>query len=340
MQIQTKIHDDALCNQLDAYLNSIYASHLPGAAVLVAKREEPILRAAYGMAQIDEPRPMAINSVFRIGPLTKQFTAAAIMLLVQREQLHLQDDLRQHLPYYPALDHGIRLEHLLNHTAGIPCFTDHPDFAFLESRNLSPMQVLALFEKAPLLFEPGSQFSYSNSGYFLLGLVIERVSGMSLADFFETQMFVPLGMRFTGIEGRAGYKPIAGYSEEPNLQAAPEINMAIPFAAGALVSTIDDLFLWERHIAHSTLLSKESWQRMCAPTRLLSGETSDYGYGLENRQIHGKHVVDHDGGISGFSAYSARVVDSGLFVCVLSNNDSGQPSTTEVGEALLYYVTS
>lgn len=339
MQTATNPDRNALNTQLDAYLSSVYPSNLPGAAVLVAKRDKIILQAAYGMAHMDEARPMSINSVFRIGSLTKQFTAAAIMLLAQRGQLDLQDELHTHLPDYPALGQGIRLEHLLNHTAGLACFTGHPDFDLLEPLDLSPAQVVALFQVAPLLFVPGSQFAYSNSGYFLLGLVIEKVSGMSLAEFFSSQMFLPLGMRSTGIEGYASHSPLQGYTEEPDLRLAPVISMSIPFAAGALVSCVGDMYLWEQHMARSTLLSKESWQQMCAPTRLLSGELCGYGYGLENRQVHGIPVVDHDGGISGFSAYSARTLDSGLFVLVLSNNDSGQPSMIEVGEWLVQMVT-
>ncbi len=340
MQININPHHEALGNKLNANLASVYVDHLPGAAVLVAKGEEVILRGAYGLAHVEQFLPMSPNSVFRIGSLTKQFTAAAIMLLVQRGQLDLHDALHDHLPHYSVLGHGIRIAHLLNHTAGLPCYTDRPDFELFETQCLSPEQILALFENTPLLHPPGSQFSYSNSGYFLLGLVIEKVSGNSLAAFFEDQMFSPLGMHSTGIEGYATHYPIAGYTEEPDLQPALEIDMSLPFASGALVSTIDDLFLWEQHIAKSTLISMESWQKMCAPTPLKAGGQSEYGYGVENRQIHGIQVVDHDGGISGFNTYSARALDSDLFVCVLSNNDSGQPSTIDVGEMLLYYVSS
>jgi len=339
LQTPTKPDHNALSTELDAYLRSIYPSHLTGAAVLVAKRDKVILQAAYGMAKMDEARPLSTDSVFRIGSLTKQFTAAAIMLLAQRGQLDVQDELHTHLPDFPALGQGIRLEHLLNHTAGLACYTDRPDFELLEPLDLSPVQVVALFQDTPLLFVPGSQFAYSNSGYFLLGLVIEKASGMSLAKFFSSQMFLPLGMRSTGMEGYAGLSPLQGYTEEPDPQLAPVISMSIPFASGALVSSIGDMYLWEQHMARSTLLSKESWQQMCAPTRLLSGELCGYGYGLENRQVHGISVVDHDGGISGYSSYSARTLDSGLFVLLLSNNDSGQPSTIEVGEWLVQKVT-
>jgi D-alanyl-D-alanine carboxypeptidase len=190
------------------------------------------------------------------------------------------------------------------------------------------------------MFEPGTRFAYGNSDYFVLGLVIEKLVGTSLAEFFSAQMFGLLGMRHTGIEGYAGISPVPGYTEDPDLQAAPQICMSTPFAAGALVSTIDDMYIWERHMARMSLLSATSWQRMCAPTRLLNGEFSGYGYGLENRCIHGVSVVDHDGGISGFTSYSARVVDSGLFICVLTNNDSACPSPIEVGENILQTIST
>jgi CubicO group peptidase (beta-lactamase class C family) len=149
------MHAPSICKQhslsteLDTYLRTVYASHRPGAAVLVACREEVILRAAYGIADLGLARPLTIASVFRIGSLTKQFTAAAILLLAERQQLNLQDDLRMHLPNYPAQGQGIRLEHLLNHTSGLACCTDREDFALLEPRDLSHLRYWSCFNMRP-----------------------------------------------------------------------------------------------------------------------------------------------------------------------------------------------
>lgn len=324
--VSARIHD---------YLNRSYPSHRPGAAVLLAKNGRIIHRAAYGLADMAAQSLLSANDRFRIGSLTKQFTAAAIMWLHERKQLDVRERLHNYLPDYPAIGENVSLEHLLNHTSGIRCFTDSADFEQLEASDLSPQQVLDLFQHEALMFAPGTQFSYSNSGYFLLGLVIEKVSGRTLADFFHEHFFAPLGMHATALEGNAGIWPIQGYTEDPDLQAAPPISMSTPFAAGALVSTLDDLFRWEQQLGQAGLLSVESWLRMWQSTPLLDGTSSGYGYGFENRDIEGIPVIDHDGGISGFCAYSVRSLDKSLYVCVLSNNDSGEPSTIEVGERLI-----
>ncbi|MFY7864153.1 serine hydrolase domain-containing protein [Roseateles sp.] len=335
MHVHSKSPLSNLAPTLAQFLEKTYPADRPGATVVIAREGCILHRAAYGLADLQKGTPMSIDSVFRIGSLTKQFTAAAIMLLQERGQLAVQDTLHTHLPNYPKQGRGIRLAHLLNHTAGLVCFTDSEAFEAIEAQDLSHKQVLDLFQHAPLMAAPGAKFSYSNSGYFLLGLVIEAVSGTGLAQFFDENLFKPLNMRSTALEGFGDLWPIQGYTEEPDLQLAPPVSMAIPYAAGALVSTIDDMTRWENSIAQESLLPAAAWQQMWATTALPSGESNDYGYGFERRRLHDLDLIDHDGGISGFASYSARTADGSLFVCVLSNNDSGSPSTIDVGETLL-----
>lgn len=320
---------------IEKYLEETYPSDLPGAVVAILRHGEVIHKSAYGLADMHRGIPMSVDCVHRIGSLTKQFTAAAIMLLNERKLLSLDDALTTHLPGYPARGDAIRLSHLLNHTAGVVCYTDGDDFETVEAADLSQRQVLDLFQHAPLMSVPGTRSSYSNSGYFLLGLVIERVSGTPLAEFFHRHIFTPLGMRSTALEGYLGIWPIQGYTLEPGLQLAPAISMSTPFSSGALVSTVDDLIRWEAGMGHAGLLPAAAWQRMWEPTVLPSGETCFYGYGFERRSVYGLTVIDHDGGISGFTSYSARTPDRSLFVFVLSNNDSGDPSTIDVGETII-----
>jgi CubicO group peptidase (beta-lactamase class C family) len=335
MHTHSKASAPTLPPVIEKYLEETYPSDLPGAVVAILRHGEVIHKSAYGLADMHRGIPMSVDCVHRIGSLTKQFTAAAIMLLHERKLLSLDDALTTHLPGYPARGHAIRLSHLLNHTAGVACYTDGDDFETVEASDLSQQQVLDLFQHAPLMSVPGTRFSYSNSGYFLLGLVIESVSGTPLAEFFHRHIFTPLGMRSTALEGYLGTWPIQGYTLEPGLQLAPAISMSIPFSSGALVSTVDDLIRWEAGMGHAGLLPAAAWQRMWEPTVLPSGETCFYGYGFERRSVYGLTVIDHDGGISGFTSYSARTPDRSLFVCVLSNNDSGDPSTIDVGETII-----
>ena len=206
MHTQTKPNATTIPPELEKYLKNTYPSDLPGAVVAILRHGEVIHKSAYGLADMHRGIPMSVDCVHRIGSLTKQFTAAAIMLLNERKLLSLDDTLTTHLPDYPARGHSIRLSHLLNHTAGVVCYTDIDDFESVEAADLSQLQVLDLFQHAPLMSVPGTRFSYSNSGYFLLGLVIESVSGTPLAEFFHRHIFTPLGMRSTALEG---YRPEA-----------------------------------------------------------------------------------------------------------------------------------
>jgi len=335
MHTQTKPNATTIPPELEKYLKNTYPSDLPGAVVAILRHGEVIHKSAYGLADMHRGIPMSVDCVHRIGSLTKQFTAAAIMLLQERKLLSLDDRLTTHLPDYPARGHSIRLSHLLNHTAGVVCYTDSDEFESVEASDLSQRQVLDMFQHAPLMSVPGTRFSYSNSGYFLLGLVIESVSETPLAEFFHRHIFTPLGMRSTALEGYLDTWPIQGYTLEPDLKLSPAISMSIPYSSGALVSTVDDLIRWEASMGHAGLLSATAWQRMWEPTVLPSGENCFYGYGFERRRVYGLTVIDHDGGISGFTSYSARTPDRSLFLCVLSNNDSADPSTIDVGETII-----
>lgn len=312
--------------QIDAMIAPYYKPNAPGATVLVTRDGKTVLRKGYGMANIDARLAMQPDAVMRIGSITKQFTAVAIMLLVDEGKLAVTDPINKFLPGYPMQGKNITIEHLLTHTAGIPNYTSKPGFRDTHERDVTVQQMIDSFKNDPLEFEPGTRYAYSNSGYFLLGAVIEKLSGQPYAKFIEQRIFVPLGMKRTAYEGHertAGMRAI-GYSKSLlGLSPTRPISMTQPYSAGAIVSTVDDLSLWYDAIAAGKLLSPASWARVHSTYKLADGNPTYYGYGWNVSTLRGLPSYAHGGNINGYSAYALALPREKVFVAVLTNTDSG-----------------
>ena len=313
-----------LPEKLDAFLSRRFAPDEPGAAIVVIKNGETLLRAAYGMADLERGLALEPGATFRLGSLTKQFTAVAIMVLAERGKLSVADDIREFLPSYPAQGKSITIERLLTHTSGIRNYTDDENFRRLMAQDMSVEDMIDRFKTAPLQFEPGSKFAYSNSGYFLLGAIIERISGVSYAAFMADEIFEPLGLRCTACDGfeRVVAPKAVGYSRK---RPAAATSMTQPFSAGALISNIDDLARWDAAISAGRLLSAESWKQVFTPVKLNNGRTTNYAYGWGAAPLRSRRIFEHGGGIPGFVTHAIRVPDEKLYVAVLANDDGGEP---------------
>jgi D-alanyl-D-alanine carboxypeptidase len=314
-----------LRTQLDTEVAQHFRSDQPGAAVMVRKGDKVLLRKGYGMGDLARQRPVLPEQVFRLGSITKPFTAAAIMLLADEGKLSVDDDVRKYLPGYPTHDATITIEHLLTHTSGIPSYTDQPGFNRMMAQDIEPAALLDRFKDLPLEFVPGARMKYSNSGYHLLGLIIEKVSGQPYARFIAQRIFKPLGMTHSGYGDDPKLDRVQGYSrgKEGPPMAAPPISMKIPYAAGALVSSVDDLARWDSAIRAGKLLKKATWQRVFTAARLIDGRATDYGYGWSVGKLDGHPAQRHGGGIPGFATHLLRVPDEGLLVTVLLNSIPG-----------------
>jgi len=312
--------------RLDALLSASYKPTEPGATVIVVKDGKTLLRKGYGIADTSGMKPMDAGMVLRLGSITKQFTAVAILMLAEDGKLSLTDDLTRFFPDYPAQGKKITVEHLLTHTSGIVNYTSRPDYLLLMGSDRTPAQMIDTFKNDPLEFEPGTVHRYSNSGYFLLGAIIEKMSGMPYAKFVEQRIFVPLGMKDTAYQGfeRSRTAHAAGHTPGPGgFGHATPLSMSQPYAAGALVSTVDDLARWEAAITQGKLLKPASWKRAFTSYTLADGKPSGYGYGWQVGQLQGVPAVSHGGGINGFSTYALRLPEQKVFVAVLSNADGG-----------------
>lgn len=315
-----------LAARLEAAIAPSYKANEPGATVIVVKDGKTVLRKAYGIADTAGMKPMDADMSMRLGSITKQFTAVAILMLAEEGKLALTDDITRFFPDYPTRGKRITVEHLLTHTSGIVSYTSRPEYPLTMSRDVTVTQMIDSFKNDPLEFEPGTRYRYNNSGYFLLGAIIEKVSGQPYATFLEQRIFVPLGMENTAYEGfERGKAPrAAGHTPgEKGYDHSAALSMTQPYAAGALVSTVDDLARWDAAIAAGKLLKPASWQRAFTAYTLADGKSTLYGYGWQVEQLQGTPMIAHGGGINGFSTYALRLPEQKVFVAVLNNTDGG-----------------
>jgi CubicO group peptidase (beta-lactamase class C family) len=298
-------------------------------AVLVARGNEVILDKGYGFANLEWEVPNSPAAKFRLGSITKQFTAASILLLEERGKLNIEDPVNKYMPDGPAAWGKITIHNVLTHTSGIPSFTGFPDYASLEPFATTPEQLVKRFRDKPLDFQPGEKFSYSNSGYVLLGYLIEKISGESYQKFVQENIFTPLGMKNSGYDSNSDVllHRAAGYSPGPNgPQNAGYVDMTVPFAAGGLYSTTDDLWRWEQGLFGGKVLQPSSLQKMTTPFK------DDYACGLMVHTVNGRQVIEHEGGIEGFNTELAYYPEDKLTVVVLSNMNG--PATPDLASKL------
>lgn len=333
-----------LAQTADGLLAAAYPADGPGAAVLVKWKGEVVLRKGYGMAQMDLGIPVAPEQVFEIGSVTKQFTAAIVLRLAEQGKLALSDPITRYLPQMTFGGATITLEELLSHTAGVPNYTDMPEWIPRWREDMTVETLFALFRDKPLDFPPGTLWNYSNSGYILLGAVIEKVTGKSYEEVVERELLAPLGMK----DSRYGHQEeivrgrVAGYVKGAEGWAnAPYLSLTQPYAAGSLMSTVDDLARWSDALEAGRVISPASRDRMFTSAILRGGDqdgiATRYGLGNGLTAVAGRPAHEHGGGIHGFTCDLLRVPGEDLLVVILSNNPMHDVHelTHRVAEAVL-----
>jgi CubicO group peptidase (beta-lactamase class C family) len=291
-------------------------------SALVARGDEVLFSKGYGSANLEWQIPNSPSTKFRLGSITKQFTAASILLLEERGKLKVDDPVKKHMADAPASWDKITIYHLLTHSSGIPNFTSFPDYA---SKKVLPSPVAKTVERfrdKPLDFEPGEKFQYSNSGYILLGYLIEKLSGQSYEKFVQENIFTLLGMKDSGYDSNSTViaRRAEGYSSSPSGPVnAAFIDMSIPHGAGALYSTVEDLLKWEQGLFGGKLLSPASLQKMTSPFK------GDYALGLIVTTAAGRKKLEHGGGIDGFNTHLVYFPETRVTVAVLANLNGSAP---------------
>lgn len=325
-----------LAADIDAYLRNLSAGGGFSGAVLVADSNGILLSQGYGLADRAAGLPNTPTTRFRLGSLTKQFTAMAILLLQQQGKLDVSDPICTYLPDCPAAWQPITIHHLLTHTSGIPDLTRFPDFEATKQTPSPPEATIARFADRPLALQPGTQWDYSNSNYILLGSIIEQASGQPYADFMQQAIFGPLAMRDSGYEtSRSGLA--AGYRDRSEV-LADAVDMSLPYAAGALYSTVEDLYRWDRALASGQWVSQDLLDQMfAAHAAIPNSDGASYGYGWEIGQQSGHSYQAHAGGIEGFSSFISRFPGDRVTVIVLGNQQDVNPRAiaSPIAEAIM-----
>lgn len=312
---------------LDSYLSHLAATGVLSGSVLV-EQNGMLFSRGYGLADIAAHIPNTPQTRFRIGSITKQFTAMAILMLQDSGKLHVQDRICRYIPACPADWQPITIAELLTHTSGIPDYTNFSDFVATWTQPTTPEELIARFKDAPLDFPPGSVFRYSSSGYVLLGYIIERVSGEAYATFLREHILVPLKMTNTGYDSTHPSLPQHATGYYANYSKPDAYDPSVLYAAGALYSTAEDLYLWDQALMMHELVSQQALDAMftvhirCPPTGpggcLLSTDDG-YGYGWFIASEPQGELIYHVGHIDGFFTYNGFYPERHLIVVVLSN---------------------
>jgi len=328
----------ALASGLDSIARAALASgRAAGLSVGVVRGRDTLLLKGYGSADLELDVPTPPAAIYEIGSVTKQFTASAVMQLVEQGKLALDDELTKYLPDYPTQGHRITIRRLLDHTSGIKGYTELPAFGALMVRKLPRDSLVALFSKAPFDFSPGDALVYNNSAYFLLGLIIEKVSGKSYADYVRDNLFARAGMpdsRYCS-ENAVVKRRAHGYDTGPNgtLVRAAYLDHTWPFAAGSLCSTVGDLIAWARALHGGRILGPDAYRELITPETLNDGTPLRYAKGLAISDVAGHRAIHHGGAINGFLAQLDWFpADSAIIVVLI--NTAGPVNPGEIATAL------
>ncbi len=327
-------------DDVDDYVESrMEKAHIPGLSIAVVREGNLIKARGYGLANIELGVPATEHTVYQYASITKPFTAAAILLLQQDGKLKLTDLLIDLLPKIPHAWSNITVRHLLTHTSGIKSYTSLPVFTDHLRKDYTQEEVIHVVSGFPLESSPGEKFAYNNSGYYLLGMIIERLSGQTFNDFLQERIFRPLQMntarandRYTVITNRAwGYDFVSN-----TLVNAEFVSPSLQFSVGVLVGTVLDLARWDAALYTEKILPRSVKEEMWTPVKLNNGKTYPYGYGWRFGEVRGHRAITHSGRNHGFVSYVTRFVDDQLTVIVLVNSMSADPAAIAHGVAARY----
>ena len=305
-------------------------SRAPSAAFAVIRGNDTLAYGAHGLANVEAGRAPTAATIYEIGSITKQFTSAAIMKLVDQGRVKLDDDLSKYVPQFPLQGKQVSIRQLLNHTSGIHSYTSSPGWPKTWNDELSPDAIVKLVAADTFDFAPGTGYRYNNTGYVLLGMVIEKASGQTYANYLDAQFFKPLGLRQTSYcpskTSDPGYA--LGYSKGPSgTMRAQFLHLSHPFSAGALCSTVGDFVTWQRALDGGQAVSPASYALMSTADSLNGGRKINYGFGLVPGEFNGHKTVSHTGGIPGFATAATYLPDDSLSIVVYTNYDGESPQT-------------
>ena len=327
---RTQSSTPRLVEALDSLIPKRLPTIAPGCAILIAQKNQILYKMAFGSANLELNVPMTPDMVFRIGSITKQYTAIAILQLAEQGKLSLKDQLQKYLPNIPLSVPPVTLEHLLTHTSGIPDYEvlNFPVPTAIRV-DFPARQIIDSLMKLPLEFTPGSRFHYSNSNYFLLAYILEQVTGLSYPDYLQQHLFTPAGLTHTTYDSPEKLIPgrVSGYAgHDHRWTNAGYISMTQVFGAGALVANVEDMYKWHQALYAGRLVKRETLEKALTPFVFSKGQASEYGYGWFLRRRNNQVSIEHSGGIDGFQADEIYLPEQDLFIATLYNalNEGGE----------------
>ena len=309
--------------QFDAFIDAAYKTDEPGGVALVARHGQIIYERAFGMANLELGVPMQKNSVFAIASMTKQFIAVAVLQQVEKGAISLTDTVGRFLPAYPTALKGVTIKQLLTHTSGVPNAKSVASLLALGRTWLTAEQVMATFKDEPLDFTPGTRWAYSNSGYQLLGYILEKVTGEPLPEFVEKTLLKPAGMEHSFWADDMRVVPNRAYPylfTRVGIQTGSIGNSQIPWAAGALQSTAEDFLRWHQALLGGKFIKRATLERAWTPAHLRDGTATNYGYGWFVGELQGSPVVEHGGNMGGFMSHAIYLPREDILVVVFLNS--------------------
>lgn len=330
----------ATADEVDRYIRAqMEQQHIPGLSMAVLRRGKPVRSQGYGFADLEHKVAVKANTVFQLQSITKTFTATAVTMLAEDNKLSTEDKISKYLEATPDSWNGITIRHLLTHTSGIKDFINEPTVDL--TKDLAPQDVIRSLQKLPLNFPPGERYAYSNTGYHLLGMIIEKITGDTWQNFLRARIFKPLRMNSTDVNSAtcALRNRALGYawrsnSFQPGAYVAPTI---LGYAGGGILSTVLDLGKWDRALFEDKLISRSTLEEMWTPARLSNGSKTDYGLGWSVDDFLGVPTVGHGGAhMTGFKTFFVRFLKQELTFIVLCNGRQANPGNIAIGIAGFY----
>jgi CubicO group peptidase (beta-lactamase class C family) len=332
----TCLAQDGISTKVDEFIRSeMQAQQIPGLSLAVIRNGEIVLAKGYGLANVEHQVAVKPETIFQSGSMGKQFTATAVMMLMEEGKLSLEDKITKYFPDGPDAWRNVTIRHLLTHTSGM---TDYPhDFDM--RRDYTEDDLLQRMKTIPLAFQPGEKWSYSNMAYVMLGILIHKVSGKFYGDFLQERVFKPLEMSTAGIISEedivpnraAGYRLVNGQLKNQNW-VSPSLNTT---ADGALYLTVYDMVKWDAALYTEKLLKRATLEQMWTPVKLNDGHNQPYGFGWALGDVRGHRIVEHGGSWQGFKSHIARYVNDKLTIVVFANQARANPAKFTHGVAAI-----
>jgi CubicO group peptidase (beta-lactamase class C family) len=327
----------SLESKIDKILRTQFKTNETGVSALVAKDGNVIYRKAFGKADLELDVDMTSKNVFEVGSITKQFTSVAILMLLEEGKLSLDDEITKFIPTYPTNGKKITIHHLLTHTSGIKSYTSMQRFGEVMTIDETPLKFIDFFKNEPMDFDPGEKYLYNNSGYFILGYIVEKVSGISYPKFIQERIFDAIDMKssYYGSHKKLIKNRASGYQKGAEFSNAQYISLTLPYAAGSIMSNVDDMLKWQTAITNNVFLKKATIDKAFTNYTLINGDEINYGYGWSINEINDVSTIEHGGAIPGYLSMGVFVPSKNIYVILFSNCGCQSPTNTALEIAAL-----